>query len=156
MTEFVKGQWYQNKTTKEYYQCIDTAHNVLLVCRRAGQDTHIIRYGYADDYTPASLIPDFSDAKAGDECWLYGIGETGINSIGDDYVTVWDDENKYVFDKSGYLYFIGEYIGDAYTQGVSCELEEFPMLFNSFAQFQAYWAEKALVRELTGTKGDES
>lgn len=91
------------------------------------------------------VTPDFSKAKEGDECWLYGIGETGINSIGDDYVTVWDDENKYIFDKSGYLYFIGEYIGDAYTQGVSCELEEFPMLFNSFAQFQAYWAEQALL-----------
>ena len=31
-----------------------------------------------------------------------------------------------------------------------------PLRYNSFAQFQAYWAEKALVRELTGTKGDES
>jgi hypothetical protein len=88
--------------------------------------------------------PDFSKAKEGDECWMYGIGETGISSIGDDYVTVWDDENKYVFDKSGYLYFIEEYIGDAYVQGVSCGLEEFPMLFNSFAQFKAYWAEQAL------------
>lgn len=92
--------------------------------------------------------PDFSKAKEGDECWLYGIGETVINSIinsiGDDYVTVWDDENKYVFDKSGYLYFIEEYIGDAYTHGVFCGFEEAPMLFNSFAQFQAYWAEQAL------------
>ncbi|MFA7135946.1 MAG: hypothetical protein WC125_08825 [Bacteroidales bacterium] len=85
--------------------------------------------------------PDFSKAKEGDECWMYGIGETRISSIEDDYVTVWDDENKYVFDKSGYLYFIEEYIGDAYTQGVSIGLEESPMLFNSFAQFQAYWAE---------------
>ena len=94
--------------------------------------------------------PDFSKAKEGDECWMYGIGETGINSIGDNYVTVWDDENKYVFDKSGYLYFIGEYIGGAYTQGVSCELEELPMLFNSFAQFQAYWAEQALKEQEEG------
>ena len=76
MTKFIKGQWYQNKATKEYYQCIDTAHNVLLACRRAGQDTHIIRYGCADDYTTASLIPDFSDAKVGDECFspIHGIG----------------------------------------------------------------------------------
>ena len=92
--------------------------------------------------------PDFSKAKEGDECWMYGIGETGIDSIGDDYVTVWDDENKYVFDKSGYLYFIGEYIGGAYTQGVSCGLEESPMLFNSFAQFKAYWAEQAREMDL--------
>ena len=92
--------------------------------------------------------PDFSKAKEGDECWMYGIGETGINSIGDDYVTVWDDENKYVFDKSGYLYFIGEYIGGAYINGVSCGLEESPMLFNSFAQFKAYWAEQAREMDL--------
>ena len=59
--------------------------------------------------------PDFSKAKEGDECWMYGIGETGIDSIGDDYVTVWDDENKYVFDKSGYLY-LEEYIGGAYIR----------------------------------------
>ncbi|MDD3915509.1 MAG: hypothetical protein PHF76_12785 [Bacteroidales bacterium] len=89
--------------------------------------------------------PDFSKAGEGDECWMYGIGETGIDSIGDDYVSVWDDENKYVFDKSGYLYFIEEYIGDAYIKGVSCGFEESPMLFNSFAQFQAYWAEQALL-----------
>ena len=160
MIEFVKGQWYQKETTKEYYQCIDKEqwlynettkeyrqiidikHSVLMVCRRAGQDTHIVAVGDANDYTPVSLNPDFSKAKEGDECWMYGIGETGINSIGDDYVTVWDDENKYVFDKSGYLYFIEEYIADAYTQGVSCGFEESPMLFNSFAQFQAYSAEQ--------------
>ena len=92
--------------------------------------------------------PDFSKAKEGDECWMYGIGETGIDSIGDDYVTVWDDENKYVFDKSGYLYFIEEYIGGAYIKGVSCGLEESPMLFNSFAQFKAYWAEQAREMDL--------
>lgn len=40
--------------------------------------------------------PDFMHAKEGDECWMYGIGETGISSIGDNYVTVWDDENKKV------------------------------------------------------------
>lgn len=99
--------------------------------------------------------PDFSKAKEGDECWMYGIGETGINSIGDDYVTVWDDENKYVFDKSGYLYFIGEYIGGAYTQGVSCGLEEFPMLFNSFAQFRAYWTENAVEMGVSAQRSDK-
>ncbi len=94
--------------------------------------------------------PDFSKAKEGDECWMYGIGETVINSIVHNCVTVWDDENKYVFDKSGYLYSVEEYIGDAYTQVVSCELEESPMLFNSFAQFQAYWAEQALKEQEEG------
>lgn len=149
MTEFVKGQWYTDG--KQYWQYIkqgkDANGNTIHYIRLAGD---VVEFAYdVDTLIPASLTPDFTNAKVGDECWLYGIGETGINSIGDN-VTVWDDENKYVFDKSGYLYFIGEYIGDAYTQGVSCELEEFPMLFNSFAQFQAYWAEKAL--EMGGEK----
>lgn len=144
MTEFVKGQWYTDG--KQYCQYIkkgeDADGNPIHYIRQAGD---VVEFSYyVDNLTPASLTPDFSKAKEGYECWLYGIGKTVINSIGDDYVTVWDDENKYIFDKSGYLYFIVEYIGDAYTQGVSCELEDFPMLFNSFAQFTAYWAEKAL------------
>ena len=149
MAEFKTGQWAI--CDGAYVQVIGGYYRrgyITMRCRRAG--TQEIVGNAPKMLTLASLIPDFSKAKEGDECWLYGIGETGINSIGDDYVTVWDDENKYVFDKSGYLYFIGEYIGDAYTQGVSCELEEFPMLFNSFAQFQAYWAEKAL--EMGGEK----
>ena len=130
MIEFVKGQWYQNKTTKEYYQCIDTAHNVLLACRRAGQDTHIIRYGYAEDYTPASLIPDFSDAKAGDECFSV---EEGICKIMDGK----SDSLIAAMNKDGGW--------DAFTMNGKLEPEStHPLLFNSFAQFKAYWAEKAL------------
>lgn len=140
MTKFVKGQWV---TLYGKYLQVVADLGVKVKFRLPGTHTERL-IDKKRAYRHASLTPDFSKAKEGDECWLYGIGETGINSIGDNYVTVWDDENKYVFDKSGYLYFIGEYIGDAYTQGVSCELEEFPMLFNSFAQFQAYWAEQAL------------
>lgn len=146
MNKFKTGQWVI--CDGAYMQIEQPAyHRGLMVCRIAGSDGR--KCISIKRLTLASLTPDFTNAKVGDECWLYGIGETGINSIGDN-VTVWDDENKYVFDKSGCLYFIGEYIGDAYTQGVSCELEEFPMLFNSFAQFQAYWAEKAL--EMGGEK----
>jgi len=146
MSEFKTGQWAI--CDGAYMQIEQPAYRRgLMVCRIAGSDGR--KCISIKRLTPSSLTPDFTNAKVGDECWLYGIGETGINSIGDN-VTVWDDENKYVFDKSGYLYFIGEYIGDAYTQGVSCELEEFPMLFNSFAQFQAYWAERAL--EMGGEK----
>ena len=129
MTEFVKGQWYQNKTTKEYYQCVDTAHNVLLACRRAGQDTHIIRYGCADDYTTASLIPDFSDAKVGDECFspIHGIG----------YFTMM----KHKWGETTIVYDNGESEYAVCAKGTTTH----PLRYNSFAQFQAYWAEQALL-----------
>lgn len=129
MIEFVKGQWYQNKTTKEYYQCIGTAHNVLLSCRRAGQESAIIRYGCADDYTPATLIPDFSDAKVGDECFspIHGIG----------YFTMmkhkWG-ETTVVYDNGVIDYAV-----------CAKSTTTHPLRYNSFAQFQAYWAEQALL-----------
>ena len=144
MTEFQKGDWAI--CNGEYVQIEMPAYRRgFKVCRKAGSNKR--KCISVKRLTKASLTPDFSKAKEGDECWMYGIGETGINSIGDDYVTVWDDENKYVFDKSGYLYFIEEYIADAYIQGAFCGLEELPMLFNSFAQFQAYWAEKEVEKE---------
>ena len=136
MTKFIKGQWYQNKATKEYYQCIDTAHNVLLACRRAGQDTHIIRYGCADDYTTASLIPDFSDAKVGDECFspIHGIG----------YFTMikhkWG-ETTIVYDNGVRDYAV-----------CAKDTNTHPLRYNSFAQFQAYWAEQALLMAMQRTK----
>ena len=129
MTEFVKGQWYQNETTKEYYQCIDTAHNVLLACRRAGQDTHIIRYGYADDYTTVSLNPDFSNAKVGDECFspIHGIG----------YFTMM----KHKYGETTVVYDNGVRDYAVCAKGTTTH----PLRYNSFAQFKAYWAEQALL-----------
>lgn len=139
MTELQKGDWAI--CNGEYVQIeMPVYRRDFMVCRKAGSNKQ--KCINIKRLTLATLTPDFSKAKEGDECWMYGIGETGISSIGDDYVTIWDDENKYVFDKSGYLYFIGEYIGGAYIHGVSCELEESPMLFNSFSQFQAYSAEQ--------------
>lgn len=131
MIEFVKGQWYQNKTTKEYYQCIDIAHNVLLACRRAGQESARIRYGCADDYTPSSLTPDFTNAKVGDECFS---AEEGLCKI--------------IMDSTGKLIAAMNEDGgwDAFTKDGKLEPESnHPLLFNSFAQFQAYWAEQALL-----------
>lgn len=140
MIEFVKGQWYQKKTTKEYYQCIDTAHNVLLACRRAGQDTHIIRYGCADDYATASLIPDFSDANVGDECFSPILSYCQIANIDGNW-EIYCDTNRfdvseiYVKQKhtNNYMYYYPPRRG------------HHPSLYNSFAQFQAYWAEQALL-----------
>lgn len=139
MIEFVKGQWYQKETTKEYYQCIDTTHNGLMVCRRAGQCTYIIRYGDADDYTPVSLNPDFSNAKVGDECFSPILSHCQIADIDGDW-ELYGDTNRfdvseiYVKQKhtNNYMYYYPPRMG------------HHPSLFNSFAQFQAYWAEQAL------------
>ncbi len=139
MIEFVKGQWYQNKTTKEYYQCIHTAHNVLLVGRRAGQGTNIIRYGYAEHYTPVSLNPDFSNAKVGDECFSPILSHCQIADIDGNW-EFYGDTNRfdvseiYVKQKhtNNYMYYYPPRRG------------HHPSLYNSFAQFKAYWAEQAL------------
>lgn len=140
MIEFVKGQWYQNNTTKEYYQCIDTAHNVLLACRRAGQDTHIIRYGCADDYTTASLIPDFSNAKVGDECFSPMLSNCLISDINGEWEMYDDGERFEVSEVSA-----KQKHSDNYTYYYPPTRNTHPLLFNSFAQFQAYWAEQALL-----------
>lgn len=130
MIEFVKGQWYQNEHTKEYYQCIDTNHNGVMVCRRAGQDTHIIAYGDANnDYTPVSLNPDFSNANVGDECFspIHGIG----------YFTMM----KHKWGETTVVYDNGVRDYAVCAKGTTTH----PLRYNSFAQFQAYWAEQALL-----------
>ena len=130
MSRFVKGQWYQNEHTKEYCQCIDTNHNgsMVCVCRRAGQYTHIIRYGDADDYTPVSLNPDFSNAKVGDECFspIHGIG----------YFTMM----KHKYGETTVVYDNGVRDYAVCAKGTTTH----PLRYNSFAQFKAYWAEQAL------------
>jgi hypothetical protein len=158
MIKFVKGQWYQKKTTKEYYQCIDKEqwlydettkecrqiidikHNVLMVCRRAGQDTHIIAVGDANDYTHVSLNPDFSNANVGDECFSPILSHCQIANIDGNW-EIYCDTNRfdvseiYVKQKhtNNYMYYYPPRRG------------HHPSLYNSFAQFQAYWAEQALL-----------
>lgn len=144
MAEFKTGQWvicdgkYMQVMGKYYRRGYMT-----ILCRRAG--TQEIVGNAPKVLTLASLTPDFSNAKECDECWLYGIGDTKIDSIAKSYsshcVRVLDDDNVYVFDRFGYMFLVTENIAEMKAATAECDLCDAPTLFNSFAQFQAYWAE---------------
>ena len=130
MSRFVKGQWYQSKATKRYFQCV-CADTGCVRMRQPGDwgdlDRDVINL---DMLIPASLIPDFTDAKEGESCFSV---EEGICEI--------------LYGKpDGLIAVMNESGGwDAFTKSGKLEPEStHPLLFNSFAQFQAYWAEKAL------------
>ena len=130
MIEFVKGQWYQSKATKRYFQCVcsDTG------CIRMRQSGSLMHYNIDvfnfDMLIPASLTPDFNDAKAGDECFSAEEGLCKImHSNIDNLIAAMNNDGGW----------------DAFTKDGKLEPEStHPLLFNSFAQFQAYWAEQAL------------
>ncbi len=130
MTKFKKGQWYTDG--KQYCQYIkrgeDADGNPIHYIRPAGD---VVEFSYyVDNLTPASLTPDFTNAKVGDECFsveeglckiMHGTSTTLIAAMNED---------------GGW---------DAFTKDGKLDPESnHPLLFNSFAQFQAYWAEKAL------------
>lgn len=130
MIEFVKGQWYQSKATKRYFQCVcsDTG------CIRMRQSGSLVHYNIdvfnSNMLIPASLIPDFNDAKAGDECFSVEEGICKImHSNADNLIAAMNESGGW----------------DAFTKDGKLEPEStHPLLFNSFAQFKAYWAEQAL------------
>ena len=128
MTEFVKGQWAI--CDGAYVQIEQPAYRRgLMVCRIAGSDRR--KCISIKRLTPASLTPDFSNAKVGESCFNVELEHCEISVVReyDDYtVLIVDDgkgnQNPHIICKDGYTHN--------------------PLLFNSFAQFQAYWAEKAL------------
>lgn len=127
MSEFKTGQWAI--CDGAYVQIEQPAYRRgLMVCRIAGSDRR--KCISIKRLTPATLIPDFSDAKAGEECFSV---EEGICKIMDGK----SDSLIAAMDKDGGW--------DAFTMNGKIEPEStHPLLFNSFAQFKAYWAEQAL------------
>jgi len=128
MTEFQKGDWAI--CNGEYVQIeMPVYRRDFIVCRKAGSNKH--KCISVKRLTKASLTPDFSNAKAGDECFsaeeglckiMHGTSTTLIAAMNED---------------GGW---------DAFTKSGKLEPEStHPLLFNSFAQFQAYWAEQALL-----------
>lgn len=86
---------------------------------------------FCDRYVPASLTPDFSNAKVGESCFDVELEHCEISEVReyDVYTMLMVDDGKgnlntHIIYKDGYTHN--------------------PLLFNSFAQFTAYWAEKAL------------
>jgi hypothetical protein len=131
MSEFKTGQWAI--CDGAYVQIEQPAYRRgLMVCRIAGSDRR--KCISIKRLTPSSLTPDFSDAKVGDECFspIHGIG----------YFTMmkhkWG-ETTVVYDNGVMDYAV-----------CAKSTTTHPLRYNSFAQFQAYWAEKAL--EMGGEK----
>ena len=128
MSRFVKGQWYQCKATKRYFQCVCSDTGCVRM-RQAGD----LEYYDKDDISfdmliPASLTPDFSNANVGDECFspIHGIG----------YFTMM----KHKYGETTVVYDNGVRDYAVCAKGTTTH----PLRYNSFAQFKAYWAEQAL------------
>ena len=122
---FIKGQWYSDGN--DYCQFVDevtVASGIVYMFRIAGNS---YREGLHDavvsNLKPVTLEPDFSNAQVGDECFSTIDGISIITLIVDNSVYINMEENDYGFG--------GKYYSES----------PHPILFNSFAQFKAYWAE---------------
>lgn len=137
--KFIKGQWYvHNKKYYQYSHDEDLGKKLKLhYFRKAGSEEansfYHDTYKYVDEISPASLIPDFTDAREGDACFSAQCGNETILSL-----------KVYGIGMDEYVW-IGTSSNFAYTkEGKASPLQIHPTLFNSFAQFMAYWQEKAL------------
>ena len=110
--KFIKGQWYE--ALGEFWQYDGKAF------RHAGDDIPVRNLSYADKLKSTTLTPDFSNAPEFGDCFnvIEGVCKYRIDDNG-----VWIADGRYNLD--------GRYLSR----------DKHPTLFNSFAQFQAYWAE---------------
>jgi hypothetical protein len=131
--KFEKGQWV---TCEGFYmQVMNRVSDHVYECRFAGRkgewvDKHIGKM------IPASLTPDFSGAKVGDECFdpIHGDGIVEcIPNIGDGVVY----SSSYRIRCKNTIYHVD-------SNDFKFQPNLHPALFNSLAQFMAYWQEEAL------------
>lgn len=133
--DFIKDQWYVYDNY--FWQFVGVSKTGKNQFRYAGDDCNIY-IGVEDKLKPSSLLPNFRNAKVGDECFSV---EEGICKIMDSK----SDSLIAAMNKSGGW--------DAFTMNGKLEPEStHPLLFNSFAQFTAYWAEEWL--KMKGGKSD--
>ena len=128
--KFVKGQWYTDG--ESYYQYVSKGINGHIFRKPGTSFTGWIDPHDFDKLTPASLTPDFSNAKVGDVCFSVHLGIchiADINTEHDDFVILRVDNGKGCSDAE-----LIEYEG----------YKNHPEVFNSFAQFISYWAEEGL------------
>ena len=142
MTEFQKGDWAISNG--EYVQIeMPVYRRDFMLCRKAGSNkqkcTNIKRLKCINikRLIPASLTPDFSNAKVGDECFSPILSHCQIVDIDGNWefygdTKRFDVSEIYVKQKhtNNYMYYYPPRRG------------HHPSLYNSFAQFQAYWAEQ--------------
>lgn len=131
------GKWYQHKKRK-HYACVVAVNGEECRIRFAGNPEGE-RYGWKENsffessYEPASLEPDFSNAKTGDKCYSVLVGDMKISCV---FRHAEYGVNAY-HEKSG--------LSARYTNaGIYDRHHIHPALFNSVEQCAAYFAEVAL------------
>jgi len=125
--KFVKGQWYTNG--ESYYQHCSNQQGIDFFRLAGVKDEEIwLTNEQLAKLTPASLTPDFSKAKVGDSCFCATLGNKKIDAADASCAFVHID--------------LGQDTHEAfYLNGKAHENDIHPTLFNSFAQFMAYWDE---------------
>jgi hypothetical protein len=156
--QFEKDRWYSDG--KDYYQYLKTDHSkvfgaLMHTFRKAGEkaggqyddDAYFgTTLNWLSTFQPANLVPDFTDAKAGDKCFETGIDECVIKDIHEEELS---DIHTGMFmavgkeDENCSAMWIDYplWMGGAYAD------MDHPTLFNSYAQFMAYWAEYGIREE---------
>ena len=64
--KFIKGQWYRYEN--HFWQFVGVSKTGKNQFRYAGEDCNIY-IDVEDKIKPSSLLPNFSNAKVGDECF---------------------------------------------------------------------------------------
>jgi hypothetical protein len=127
MIEFEKGKWYSHcGKLYEYSHYNEPFYYFRLAGERKAVITFASYYEYLNEVIPTSITPDFSEADENEACFCAWIGDATVQFVNKDDVGI--NESDYSF------YHNGKYGRD----------DTHPTLFNSFAQFQAYWAEFGL------------
>jgi len=125
--DFIKDQWY--KYDGCYLQFMGVSKTGKNQFRYAGDDCNIY-IDVEDKLKPSSLLPDFSNAKEGDECF----------SAEDDFCIMLPCHDKHFVPAMNSNGGFDVFLPDGRLTAES----KHPTLFNSFAQFLAYWQEEAL------------
>ena len=129
--QLVIGNWYTDRDGR-YFQCThESVAPNMASFRFAGEhDEYEFNLQYL---TPASLLPDFSEAPETGNCFSATYGYVEYRKA---YGDVW--------------VFSGGYISYWYN-GNQCYSDLHPTLFHSYEQFKAYWAEQELsMKQETG------
>lgn len=134
--KFIKGQWYViGNDYYEYDEAKQSGLNGNLHWFRKAGEINMTPFG-KPIATPASLTPDFSNAKEGDECF----------SAEDDFCIMLPSHDKHFVPAMNSNGGFDVFLPDGRLTAES----KHPMLFNSYAQFMAYWAEEGLkMREVS-------
>lgn len=131
MAQFKKGDWFKYSDRGNAFCQITSmpggGHNGTY--RVAGQRDRDLQFASVNmkAFIPVSLEPDFSNTKIGDKCFSPEFG------------------NAVVYDKKSNIINID--FGNHGTVAVHTIDCKHPVLFNSFAQFIAYWAEWRLTND---------